>query len=340
LFAGAALAALASPALADHMGPGSAGSGGVAVFAPDTLDEGHWGLGLRFAYTRPEQRPDAELETLAGEHVHAHNSRYNLNGSFAVAYGLTHELTLSAELPYVRRDRLREGSHAHSGGVAVNGIEQLGTVGGIGDMNLLAKYRLTSGEGLRVAVVGGVKVPTGGTHERSPDGERLETEHQPGTGSWDPILGASAARKVGDVQVTASALYQIAGKGAQRTRLGDRFQGGISVGRHFGPAEHEHHHDEGDEHPEHAEHRHQEHKHDSWDAFVELGGEWEGRQTIAGEVERASGGWWTYVAPGFRFNAASGWSAGAAVALPLSQHVRQSHPDNRFRLIVSLANSL
>jgi len=339
--AGAALAALASPALADHMGPSGLGSGsGLAVFSPDTLDEGHGGIGLRLVYTRPEHRSDAELEDLAGDHIHAHNTDYNLNASAGIAYGVTHELTLSAELPYIRRDDLREGEHSHSGGGAVNTVEQLGTVAGIGDLDLLAKYRLTGEEGLRFAIVGGIKVPTGSTHKRDLEGERLETEHQPGTGSWDPIAGASAAIKAGAIQLTASALYQFSGKGAQDTRLGDRFQGGISISHHFGPAAPDHH-DDGEEHGRH-DHEHQhapEHGHDSWDAFLELGGEWEGRQEIAGEVEQASGGSWLYAAPGVRFNSASGWSAGGAIAIPVRQRIRDTHPDNRFRLMISLGKA-
>ena len=128
---------------------------------------------------------------------------------------INHHLTVSAELPYVRRDDLREGEHSHSGGQAVNEVVQLGSVSGIGDMNLLAKYRLTEGEGAGFALIGGIKLPTGSTHRRSLDGERLETEHQPGTGSWDPIVGASASAPLGAVRLTASALYQVSGKGAQ-----------------------------------------------------------------------------------------------------------------------------
>jgi len=337
---GAALLALSSPALADHMGPSTVGSGGgMSVFSPDTLDAGHGSVGVRLAYTRPEQRSDAELEALAGEHIHAHNTDYNLNASLGVAYGVTHRLTLSAELPYVRRDDLREGEHAHVDGEAVNAVERLGSVAGIGDVNLLAKYRLTEGEGAGFALIAGIKLPTGSTHRRSEEGERLETEHQPGTGSWDPLFGASASTRRGAVRLTASALYQLSTKGAQHTRLGDRLQGGIALSHRFGPAPHEHgetrNHHHGDELDEHPEAR----PHASWDAFVELAGEWEGRQRVAGEVERASGGSWVYVAPGVRFNAASGWSAGAAIAVPLWQDIRASHPDSRFRLTLSLGRS-
>jgi hypothetical protein len=328
---GALLTLCASPVLADHMGPSGLGSGGgMSVFSPDTLDAGHWAAGVRLTYTRPERRSDEELEALAAQGIGAHNTDYNLNASVGAAYGVNHHVTISAELPYVRRDDLREG-----GGESV---EHLGSVSGIGDMNLLAKYRLTDGEGGGFAVIGGIKLPTGSTHRRSLDGERLETEHQPGTGSWDPILGASASLPLGGAQLTASALYQLSGRGAQRTRLGDRLQGGIALSHRFGESAHEHHdahnHHHGDELDEHHEAPHA-----LWDAFVELAGEWEGRQTVDGEVEQASGGKWAYVAPGVRFNAASGWSAAAALALPLWQDIRASHPNNRYRMMLSIGRA-
>lgn len=336
---GASCIALSSPAFADHMGPSGFGSGGgMSVFAPDTLDAGHFSVGSRLTYTRPDQRSDEELEALAGEHIHAHNTDYNLNASAGLAYGVTHHLTVSAEVPYVRRDDLREGTHDHAGGAAVNGVEHLGSVTGIGDMNVLAKYRMTEEGAMSFALVAGLKIPTGGTHKRSPDGERLETEHQPGTGSWDPIAGASASTKIGAIQLTASALYQFSTKGAQNTRLGNRMQGGIALSHRFGqaphehPASHNHHHTEAlDEHHEHA--------HSTWDAFVELGGEWEGRQKVDGEIEEASGGKWIFVAPGVRFNSASGWSAGAAMAVPVWQNIRESHPDNDYRVMLSLGRA-
>ena len=336
---GALLLLGAGPALADHMGPSGFGSGGgMSVFSPDTLDGGHWAAGLRLSYTRPEQRSDAELETLAAQHIHAHNTDYNLNASASVAYGVSHHLTISAELPYVRRDGLREGEHSHSGGAVATSVEQLGSVAGIGDLNLLAKLRVTEGPSPSLAIIGGVKMPTGSTRRRSPDGERLETEHQPGTGSWDPIVGASASAKIGGVQLTSSALYQFSTSGAQRTRLGDRLQAGIALSHRFGAPPHghgeslnHHHGDELDEHHDHA--------HSSWDGFVEIAGEWEGRERVAGEVEEASGGKWAWVAPGLRFNSASGWSAAAAVALPIWQRIRASHPENDYRLTLSLGRA-
>lgn len=331
-FAGAISISIATPALADHLGASAFGSGGGStVFSPDTLDAGHWAAGLRLVYTRPERRSDAELTALGTQGVDAHNTDYNLVGGLSVAYGVTHHLTVSAELPYVRRDDLREGAPA--------GIDHLGSVAGIGDVNLLAKYRLTEGARWGFALVGGIKLPTGSTNKHSPAGERLETEHQPGTGSWDPIVGASASLPLGSLTLSGSALYQWSTEGAQRTRLGDRLQGGLALSRRFGgepvarfPSRNHHHGDELDEEKDPRS--------SSWDAFVELGGEWEGRQSIGGEVDAASGGKWLWVAPGLRFNASSGWTASASVALPVWQRIRSSHPNNGYRLLLSIGHSL
>ena len=64
-----------------------------------------------------------------------------------------------------------------------------------------------------------------------------------------------------------------------------------------------------------------------------------GRTEAGGEIEAESGGKWAYLAPGLRFTAASGWSATAAVAVPVWQRIRASHPDNRFRFTLSLGRA-
>src|SRR3954452_43966 len=324
--------ACAAPAFADHLGPSGFGSGGgMTVFDPSTLDAGDWAAGLRLTYTRPEQRSDAELEALAAQHIEAHNTAYNLNTSLSIAFGVTHHLSIAAEVPYVRRDSLREGEVGSEG---TTDVARLGSVGGIGDVNLLAKFRLTEeGTGPGLAVIGGVKLPTGSTQERAAGGERLETEHQPGTGSWNPIIGVSASLPLRALQLTASALYQLSTTGAQETRLGNRLQGGIALSHRFGAAPHDHHDEEAGE-----EHHHHDHAHAAWDVFIELAGEWEGRQKVAGEIEEASGGAWIYAAPGVRFTK-SRWSVSTSIAVPVWQYIRPSHPDNHYRLTMSLGRS-
>ena len=301
----------------------------MTVFGPATLDEGHGSLWFRFVDTRPDQRRDSELQALAVQGIDAHNTSYDLGASVGAAYGITHDLTISVEIPYVRHDSIR----ATKPGL---GMQDLGGVGGIGDISLLVKYRITPEGSAGVAFIGGVKVPTGSTHERDRFGDRFETEHQPGTGSWDPIFGASAGAKLGGLNLAASAIYQLAGEGAQQTQLGNRLQGGIAISHHFGPAQE----DQGDHDEDHDTVAHQERRlhSSSWDAFVELAGEVEGRQRIGDLVEQDSGGKWAWLAPGATFTAATGWSASAAFAFPVWQRIRPSHPNNAYRFTISLGH--
>jgi hypothetical protein len=326
----------AAPALADHTGPtGVGGSGGwIDVQGPETLQAGHVAIGQQTTLSLPQDRSDAELEALAAQHIHAHNSDYTLNAAIGAAYGVTDRLTLSAQAPYIRRDGLREGEHSHSGGVTTNNVVRLGSVTGFGDASILAKYRVTAGAGPGLALIGGIKLPTGGTHAHALSGERLETEHQTGTGSWDPILGAAFGAELGWATLGASALYQFAGKGAQETRLGDRLQAGLALSHRFGPAEHHHDEDQGA-----SRHEHHEHQQASCDGFTSATVQREGRQTIAGAVEKESGGTTVWLTPGLRYNSASEFSLAAALGVPLWQDVRASHPDNRLRLIVSLGKA-
>lgn len=328
---------IAAPALADHAGPTGVGTGAsLSVLSPDTLKKGAGSAGFRLTYVRPDQRSDEVLEALAGEHIHAHNTDCNLDAALGFAYGVTDRLTVSVELPYVYRNDLREGEHSHDGEDAVNEVEQLGSVSGVGDVSLIAKYKLISGDGAKLALLGGLKMPTGSTHRRSNEGERLETEHQPGTGSWDPIVGAAFGAELGPLVVNASGLYQFSTKGAQDTRLGDRAQAGIALSHHFGAEEH--HHEDADHHHDEAE-PHEHHEHASWDAFVELSGEWEGRQKVDGEVEAASGGKSVWLSPGARFNSAGGFSVAASFGIPVWQDIRESHPDNDYRLTFAIGHA-
>lgn len=341
--AAAVAVAFAAPARADHpVSSGTAGGGGISMIGPDTLAAGAFGGGLRLSFVKPDRRSDEELADLAGAHVHAHDTDATLTAALGAAYGVTDRLTLSAQLPYIRRDNLRAGEHNHSGGEAVNEVVRLGDVGGVGDLSLLAKYRLLAGGSSDFALLAGVKAPTGSTDERSDDGERLETEHQPGTGSWDPLFGAAWGTGRGSLRINASALYQLAGKGAQDTRLGDRAQAGLSLSHRFGPAEHHHSAPEPHDHGEGtAAHDHPEppaHGHAYWDVLVEFTGEWEGRKAIAGEAEPDSGGKAIWLSPGARYTSASGLSAALGVGVPLWQRIRASHPESAYRVTLSLGS--
>lgn len=316
-------------ALAHHTGPTGIGGngGGLAVQGPETLEAGKGAAGAQITYFRTDQRPATELEDLATQDIHAHDTDYMATGVLGGAYGVSDRLTITAEISYVRRAGLREGE-----AMPVPNVNELGDVSGFGDTSLLAKYRIAGSDETGLALIGGIKLPTGSTHRSSMSGELLETEHQPGSGSWDYYLGGAAGMELGWLSIDVSALYQFSTSGAQDTRLGDRLQAGLALSHRFGPAEHHHHDaDRTDEHEEHS--------HGSWDAFTEATVEWEGRQKVAGLVEDATGGTAVWITTGARLNAASGYSVTVAAGVPVWQDIRPSHADNSYRLTLSLAKA-
>lgn len=318
-----------TPAFAHHTGPTGIGGngGGLAVQGPETLEAGKGAAGLQVTYLRTEQRSATELEDLAALDIHAHDTDYMATLVVGGAYGVSDRLTVTAEISYVRRADLREG-----GALPVPSVNVLGDVSGFGDASVLAKYRIVGSEEKGLAVIGGIKLPTGSTHRLSTSGELLEAEHQPGSGSWDYYLGGAAGTELGWFSLDASALYQFSTTGTQDTRLGDRLQAGLAISHRFGPAEHHHHVADG-------EAEHEEHAHRSWDAFTEATVEWEGRQKVARVVEEATGGTAVWMTAGARLNAASGYSITAAAGVPVWQDIRPSHADSSYRLTLSLGKA-
>jgi hypothetical protein len=328
----ASVALIPTPACADHTGPGggTGASGPINTISAGTLEKGHWAVGLRFLLVKPRYLSDAELLSRSAEGIDAHGTDYVLNSDLGAAVGLTDDLSLSAELPFVRRHAIREGD-AEEGGVVKRGTSE-----GVGDLNAILKYRAAHGANWSLALLAGVKMPTGNTRRRDRQGVRFETEHQPGTGSWDPIVGLAMSHGFGPNSVDASMIYQVGTHGALRTRLGDRAQAGIAFSHRFWPTEH-HVHDEADEHG--ADEHHHDHHHDSLDGMFEVIGDWEGRENIAGVIDRDSGGRSIWLSPGARFTSASGWSIAGSFGLPVSQHIRRSHPENAYRFSLSLGRN-
>jgi hypothetical protein len=342
-----AAGAWAGPALADHptISGASRASGAISTISASTLPKGKTAVGLRATLMKPERLGDAELARRAGLHIHAHDSDYLLSSSLSAAYGVTEDFTLAFSLAHLRRQGLRAGVHAHGPGGAQNGVERLGSSAGLGDGVVLGQFRLLDlrAAGLQAAILGGVKLPTGRTRTADRKGNRFETEHQPGTGSWDPLFGLAISKAAGRVSIDASILYQASGKGAQRTTLGDRVQYGLGLAYRLGAGAD--HHDPAPAHSgDHApgsDHDHAApvpaHGHSAWDLVLELNGEWEGRQTVAGAVDPHSGGNIIYLSPGLRYSSKGGWAAALSLGLPVAQDVGASHPDTGFRATAALS---
>lgn len=338
---------LAYPAMAHHPSAGgSTGSSGpINVISASTLAQGQGAAAIMFELIKLDPLSDHTLEHLAGDHIHAHSLDRILSPSLVLAYGVTGDLMVSARLPFVRRDDIREGHHHHVHGIGgINEVEARGDSSGIGDVTVLAQYRfLKSLVGPEAAFLLGVKAPTGETGERDADGAVFEAEFQPGSGSWDGLFGIALSQGFGAVSFHASALYTLVTEGTQDTDLGDRLHYGIALSYRLGgmsapggPMYAGAHHHKGKAAPHHHHHEAPPTPSLAVDLILELNGEWAAKQEAAGVKDANSGGHTLYLSPGIRMTYDK-VSAFASVGVPVLNDLNgfQAEPD--WRLFTGIA---
>lgn len=327
-------ASLASPALAHHVtaaGPSNR-AGPIMTIAPDVIGKGKIMFGLDLTVEDYDAFSDMQLLHFGeegDEGVHTLDTAYVASAN--IEYGLLDRLSVSVALPYILRTNIREADHHEGNGgshPAHGAIEELGNARGIGDLQLGAKFALLDrkSDGVGVSLLAGLSIPTGATHE-GPQGEHgIETEFQPGSGSWDPSAGITIGKSFGPLSIDASATYTLRTEGSRDTNLGDQFAFGGAVSWRLGKGPHVH--DDG------TFERHQ-----ALDLIVEVNGKWEERQRIGEERDPNSGGTQIFVSPGVRYVSANGWSLYSSVAIPVHHDLNgiQNETDVRFKLGVGLA---
>jgi hypothetical protein len=327
----------AQMARAHHPGVGfGAGTAGPVITIPgQTMPRDQWAVGLRWDYQRFDAFSDAQLAQYAaqGEDVHSMDDQSFLY--LSAGYGVTGDLTLAAQIPYVWRRGIREGTVDDAGAA---GVGVLGDSEGIGDLSLVAQYRFLRQErsGVDVAALVGLRIPTGNTQVKDNDGVRFETEFQPGSGAWDPVVGVALSRRWDSLSLDASVLYQIATKGSQETNLGDSLNFGAAVSRRWIPAHGQSH--DGDAPHDAAPEGH--HTHVAWDFILEATGEWKQRQTVQGVQDPNSGGTLLMLSPGARVNVHERWSVVLSGGIPVIQNLNGRQDETRYRVILGISAGL
>jgi len=362
---------LALPAEAHHPGGGgNTGSGGpINTISADTLAEGLIAASVRYEFIRMGQLSDADLLAAAAKGTHAHSLRSIDAVSLSVAYGITNDFTVGVRAAGVRRSDIREpGEDMLSGGhmgmmssndvsglMSPDGVNRRGNSAGFGDVTMLGQYRFHNNaqNGTSAAVLFGFKAPTGSTSQRDNFGQLFEAEFQPGSGSWDGLLGAAFTKRTGRWSFDVSALYYLISTGTQNTNLGDRFLFGTAVSYRLVGATgssketelHEYCMQPRNQLQEHCLY-HANHDHSDMmktpytlDLVLELNGEWHDKQRIAGIPDPNSGGTTVYLSPGVRvgFDRFSGF---VSVGVPvINQHNGiQSKPE--FRVLTGIGARL
>jgi hypothetical protein len=342
-----------SGALAHHPGGASntGGAGPITTISASTLEGGHGAVAFLYEYLAFGGLGDADLVAAASKHIHAHSIGTIQSASASAAYGVTDDFTVSLRIPYVRRTDIREGHHEHAaGGVVTNSVDFRGDSSGIGDLTLLGQYRFFNNTATRTeaAFLFGVKTPTGPTDRIDRLGEPFETEFQPGSGSWDVLLGAAFTQRYGAWSFDTNVLGVIVGRGAQDARLGDRFLYNAAVSYRLigyappteraslpssamshGPVPHRHEHPL-DKIPAAPE----------WtlDAVLELNGEWHDYEETAGVKDLNSGGNVLLLAPGLRVSRGA-FSGFASFGIPIVNHMNGLQSKADYRLFAGVAYS-
>src|SRR4029078_8917195 len=155
--------------------------------------------------------------------------------SISAAYGITNDFTVAVRAGGVRRSGISETAEDMlSGGhmgmmnagdmtslMSPDGINRRGNSAGFGDVTMLGQYRFHNNTqaGTSAAVLFGFKAPTGSTSQRDAFGNLFEAEFQPGSGSWDGLLGAAFSKRMGRWGFDVSGLYYLISTGTQNTNL-------------------------------------------------------------------------------------------------------------------------
>jgi len=186
----------------------SAQEGGIELFAAETIFDHGMRVSVSHIYKRQgtlfdgtDEVDDPQARTFTEHRVVA-----------GIDYGLRADLSLSALLPYVSKEL-----DSNTGSV---------DAAGAGDVALLMKYRPYKRDWRRgafhVAAIGGIELPTGSTTERD-GGVRLPPTLQPGLGSWNPFVGASANLDLNRWRFDVHTFYKENTEGAQDFERGDFF---------------------------------------------------------------------------------------------------------------------
>jgi len=291
-------------------GAGTGLAGPIRTISASTLKEGKWSLGIQAEFIKLNTFSDRKLLGFAanGHDVHTFDSVFH--ASLSAGYGITDDLMLSMRIPYVFINDVKE---AH--GDEPDEVHRHGDVKGIGDLTVLGHYRFVKMNDAKFesALLVGLKVPTGNTHKKDINGERFETEHQPGSGSWDPMVGISATKRFDSVSLDANLLYTIATKGAQKTDLGDQLSYNIALS-----------------------YRALREK-ISLDLILEMNGEWKQKQKIDGVKDKNSGGNELFLSPGVRVLFNKSWMTYLSVGIPVIRDLNGIQTDTRLKTVFGIS---
>lgn len=304
-------------------GLGLGRSGPIITTPAVPLSVGSFFADIRWDRTEFSKFTDSQLTSFAqgGRVIDSTDSILTL--SAGLAYGATNDLTVGFRMPHVWQHDIREGEQEDGAGI----LKREGDSADFGDLTLYGMYRFIENEDrdFHIAALFGLKVPTGRTTERTNRGGRFEVEHQPGSGSWDPMAGLAFTKHWGHLSLDSNVLYTFTTKGSQRTVLGDRFEYNLALSYRLTRERHVHSHGHG--------HERSHHWHVDWDIVTELNGVWNGKIEVRDRNDDDSGGTLLFISPGIRMLVNNRISFTATFLFPIQEDTNGLEHETDFRTI-------
>lgn len=279
------------------------GFGGPILTTPAyTLAKGKLALGTSLHYNNFEQFSGAKFVSLNARRIHAHSFDSAMTNTLSAAYGITDDWDLILTYPY----RYKYNLQTSFAGVTIDEGDSIG----FGDLNLLTKYRVVK-KVTQISLLAGIKMPTGQTNERNEFGFKLGADDQPGTGSWDPLIGFAISRPYKQFSFDASTLYRISTQGLNDVIVGDLLSYNLAASYKF----------------DHCT---------DFTLVLELNGVWQEKVEHHGLKDNNHGGNIIYLSPGFRVNFGEiAWNL--SIGFPLINDLNGFQPNAGVQLYTGLS---
>jgi hypothetical protein len=306
---------------------GTGGGGPITTITASPMPVGSWSFGIQTEIIENETFTNDELEhAVEIRNQSIHSIKLLTSSSFSASYGISEDLDVSFRVPYIDRENIKAGEIEHG----KPETHSHGNSSGFGDLSLFGRYRFYQNNTTDVSMNFGIKVPTGEVTEKDDQGDRFETEFQPGTGSVDLLIGASFSMSSGSFGYHGNVLFNRTSEGAQSTEIGDSLSYNTAVTwrlNNHNLTLHDHNHGEF------------EHSETQWDLMLEMNGVSMRKTRVATISQRSSGGTTLFLSPGLKVTLGK-FNAFATFSIPLIQNKNGNQENIEKRMIAGVSFAL
>ncbi len=309
----------------------SGAQGAVYTMNADTMKEGDFYIGLNTESLQNDPLSDEVIKFATengAEHIHGIDA-INMH-SVSLSYGIKDDLTLNLLLPYMERINIRAGEHfSHADGHDQSEVHSHGDSKGLGDMSAILQYKILDENKNKIALLAGIKAPTGKTDVQD-EGEYLEADLQPGSGSWDYYAGMIFSKHFDDFSLHSNVLYKYTTQGDFESELGNVFSYNLAFAYKLIEEDHDEH-DKDEDHDEHFDF--------SLDVFLEFNGEYVQQDQQFGVDIENTGGNVIFMTTGLQLITNNSYSAFFAIGVPIYENYNGIQNESKYKATIGIGKS-